>query len=122
MGEMPPTFNSVKESQTMPKNSLAEVLAVARQMLAGLNANAEAVAARGVTAAFTANGQVFTDSVQSLENEQETLKAALKTKTAELEAATEQLKNWQSEANSTVKLVYRTQPEKWGEFGIKAKR
>jgi hypothetical protein len=91
-------------------------------MLVGLTANAEAVAARGVTAEFTQNGQALVESVQALENEQETLKAALKTKTAELEAATTQLKNWQSEAGSAVKLAYRTQPEKWLEFGIQAKR
>ena len=102
--------------------SLADLLASARQMLAGLTSNAETVAARGLSAAFTAQGQTIVNTVQALEAEQETLKAALKTKTAELEAATEQLKNWQSEASSTVKLAYRTQPEKWGEFGIKAKR
>ncbi len=106
----------------MPKNSLAETLSSARQMLAGLGANAAAVAARGLTAEFTARGQAVAETVQRLENEQETLKAALKTKTAELEAATAELKDWQSEANSTVKLTYRDQPEKWGEFGIKAKK
>jgi hypothetical protein len=102
--------------------SLAELLASARQMLVGLAANAETVAARGLSADFTQNGQSLVDSVQGLETEQETLKAALKTKTAALEAATAQLKNWQSEASSTVKLAYRAQPEKWGEFGIKAKK
>ena len=84
--------------------------------------NAETVAARGLSAAFTTQGQTIVNTVQALEAEQETLKAALKTKTAELEAATAELKDWQSEANSTVKLTYRDQPEKWGEFGIKAKK
>lgn len=106
----------------MPKNSLAEVLASARQMLAGLGANAETVAVRGVTAEFTQTGQNLADTIQTLETEQETLKAALKTKTAELAAAVAELKNWQSEASSAVKLTYRRQPEKWSEFGIKAKR
>ncbi len=106
----------------MANMSLAEFLTSARQMLAGLTANAETVAARGLSETFTAQGQSLVEATQRLENEQETLKAALKTKTAELEASLAALKTWQSEANSTVKLVYRTQPEKWLEFGIKAKR
>jgi hypothetical protein len=102
--------------------TLPELLATARQMLSGLGNNAEAVAGRGLSADFTAQGQTLVDMAQRLKTEQETLKAALKTKTAELDAAVAQLKNWQSEANSTVKLAYRTQLEKWLEFGIKAKR
>lgn len=106
----------------MPKNSLADILALARQMVAGLTANAATVATRGITIQFTQTGQNLTDNVQNLEIEQETLKAALKTKTTELNDATTRLKNWQAEANSVVKLAYRGQQEKWVEFGIQAKR
>jgi hypothetical protein len=119
---MPPPFNQLKENQAMPKNSLAEFLASARQMADGLTTNATAVAARGLTATFTANGQTKISLVQTIETEQEALKAALKLKTATLDAAVTDLQNWQSEANSAVKLAYRTQPEKWLEFGIKAKK
>jgi hypothetical protein len=62
------------------------------------------------------------DTAQCLEAEQETLKAALKLKIAELDTAVAELKSWQSEASSTVKLAYRAQPEKWVEFGVKAKK
>jgi hypothetical protein len=102
--------------------SFPELLASVRQMLVGLEANAENVAARGATPAFTQNGQSLLDSVNTLEAEQETLKATLKTKTAALDIAMAQLKTWQSEASSAVKLAYRDQPEKWVEFGIKAKK
>lgn len=102
--------------------SFPELLASVRQMLVGLEANAEAVAVRGATPAFTQNGQSLLDSVHALEAEQESLKAALKTKTAALDITIAQLKTWQSEANSAVKLTYREQQEKWVEFGIKAKK
>jgi hypothetical protein len=119
---LPSPFTVEREKKKMANMSLAEFLASARQMLAGLTANAETVAACGLSATFTAQGQSLVEATQRLENEQETLKAALKAKTAELDASLAALKTWQSEANSTVKLAYRTQPEKWGEFGIKAKR
>jgi len=102
--------------------SFPELLASVRQMLVGLEANAVDVAARGATPAFAQNGQTLLDSINALEAEQETLKAALKTKTASLDIAVAQLKTWQSEATSAVKLTYRDQQEKWVEFGIKAKK
>ena len=102
--------------------SFPELLASVRQMLVGLEANAVDVAVRGATPAFAQNGQTLLDSINALEAEQETLKAALKTKTASLDIAVAQLKTWQSEATSAVKLTYRDQQEKWVEFGIKAKK
>ena len=102
--------------------SFPELLASVRQMLVGLEANATDVATRGATPAFAQNGQSLLDSINALEGEQETLKAALKTKTAALDIAVAQLKTWQSEATSAVKLTYRDQQEKWVEFGIKAKK
>ena len=102
--------------------SFPELLASVRQMLVGLEANAADVAVRGATPAFAQNGQTLLDSINALEAEQETLKAALKTKTASLDIAVAQLKTWQSEATSAVKLTYRDQQEKWVEFGIKAKK
>jgi uncharacterized protein YdgA (DUF945 family) len=101
--------------------SFPELLASARQMLVGLQANADEVAVRGATQAFTKNGKSMLESVEALEAEHESMKAALKAKTAALDVTLAQLKTWQSEAQTAVKLVYRDQPEKWVEFGIKAK-
>jgi hypothetical protein len=107
----------------MPRNtSQAELLVATRQMVSGLTANATTVATRGLSAAFTTAGTTKINLVQSLEAEQETLKAALKTKTAALDAAVADLKNWFGEATTGVKLAYRAQQEKWVEFGIAAKR
>jgi hypothetical protein len=102
--------------------SIPDLLASVRQMLVGLEANADVVAGRGATPAFIQNGQSLLDSVSALEVEQETLKAALKAKTAALDITIAQLKTWNSEANSAVKLAFRDQQEKWVEFGIKAKK
>jgi hypothetical protein len=113
------TFSPYKEN-TMAK-SLPDLLASVRQMLVGLEANADTVATRGATPSFTKNGQGLLESIDALEAEQESLKAALKSKTATLDVSLAQLKTWQSEATSAVKLSYRDQKEKWVEFGIKAK-
>ena len=102
--------------------SFPDLLASVRQMLVGLEANADAVAVRGATPTFTKNGQALLESINTLEAEQETLKAALKTKTAALDISVAQLKTWNSEATSAVKLAFRDQQEKWVEFGIKAKK
>ncbi len=106
----------------MSNASLASIQNTARQMLSALTANAEAVSACGGGENFIQSGQSQLELVQTLDSEQEALKSALLAKTAALEAAISELKLWQSEANNLVKLTYRTQPEKWLEFGIKAKR
>jgi hypothetical protein len=49
--------------------SIPDLLASVRQMLVGLEANADVVAARGATLAFTQNGQSLLDSVNTLEAE-----------------------------------------------------
>ena len=100
--------------------SIPDLLASVRQMLVGLEANADVVALRGATPAFTQNGQSLLDSVNALEVEQETLRSALKAKTAALDITIAQLKTWNSEATRVVKQAYRDQKEKLVEFGVKA--
>ena len=102
--------------------SLADLLATTTQMATALTANATDVAPRGADAAFVAEGQARISALQALEAEQEALKAALKLKTTELEAAQKALKDWEKEGRNIVKLAYADQQEKWIEFGVKAKR
>ena len=106
----------------MARRSLVEIIASVRQMVVGLTANAAQVVERGVTAEFTARGKALIERVQSLNDEQEALKTAYKLKTEELAAASAEMNAWQSEASKAVKLVYLTQPSKWSEFGLTAKR
>ena len=89
--------------------SLPGLLAAARQMVTGLNANAAAVAGRGLPASAIADGQAKIDLVQRLEGEQETLKGALKSKTAELDAASSDLTTWLADAVRVVKLAFHEQ-------------
>ena len=102
--------------------SIPDLLASVRQMLVGLEANADTVAGRGATPAFTQNGQSLLNSVNTLEAKQKTLKSAFKAKTAALDITIAQLKSWNSDANIAVKFAFRDQYEKWVEFGIKAKK
>lgn len=88
-------------------------------MLTGLQANAEAVAVRGIDAAFIANLQTAITSSETLNGEQEALKAALKAKTADLDAQVVTLKAMHSEAKKVVKLAI--DKARWLEFGITAK-
>ena len=101
--------------------SFPELMSSVRQMVTGLEANGAEVAKRGATTEFTKSGKALLASVEAMEAERETMKTALKTKTAALDIAIAQLKTWSSEASSAVKLTYRDQQEKWVEFGIKAK-
>ena len=86
--------------------SLSNLLANAAQMLAALIANTAEVSARGADTAFVEKGQQLLSMLQTLDTEQEALKAELKLKTAALEETQAELKAWQSEAVSTVKLAY----------------
>ena len=102
--------------------SFADTLATATQMLAALSTNAAEVSPRGADTAFVEKGQQLLTTLKTLDTEQEALKAELKLKTAALEETQSELKAWQSEAVSTVKLAYRSQKQKWVEFGITAKK
>ncbi|MFH1853261.1 MAG: hypothetical protein ABIA75_13055 [Candidatus Neomarinimicrobiota bacterium] len=104
----------------MGNTSFAELISTTKVMVTGLQANAAAVAARGLSAEFiTALGTAATNA-EALNGEQEALKAALKTKTAELDAQVLEIKNQLSEATKVVKLAM--DKSRWVEFGITAKR
>jgi len=92
-----------------------------RQMLVGLEANATDVVKRGATPEFTKSGKTLLASLEAMETERDTMKAALKTKNAALAISTAQLRTWNSEAKSLVKKAYRDQKEKLVEFGVKVK-
>ena len=109
-----------KKEKKMSKNSFAELVNSAKLMAAGLEANADAVAARGITAEFTTSMKTMAANLERINAEQETLKASLKTKTAELDAEMATLTKQQSEARKVVKLAI--PQSRWLEFGISDKR
>jgi len=104
----------------MAKSSFAERINSSKVMLTGLQANAETVAVRGIDTAFITNLQNTITSCETLNGEQESLKAALKAKTAELDAQLAALKAMLSEAKKVVKLAINK--TNWLEFGISDKR
>jgi len=102
--------------------SFDDLVAATRQMVAALSANHEQVAVRGITSEFIAQGHSLVEQVEALNIEQERLKAELKGRTTELKSALKKLRSWHAESVSGVKLTYRSQPTRWIEFGIKAKK
>ena len=85
----------------MPKQSYAEDINAAKVMISGLKANAERVSKRGLESGFVAKLEALHESARSLDNEQEDLKAKLKTKTAALETKMDELGAMMSEAGIT---------------------
>ena len=104
----------------MPKQSYAEDINSAKVMISGLKANAERVSKRGLESGFVAKLEALHESARSLDNEQEDLKAKLKTKTAALETKMDELGAMMTEARKVVKLEMES--ESWKSFGISASR
>jgi hypothetical protein len=104
----------------MARSSYAEQLKAVKVMVAGLKTNAARMAKRGLSADFTSKLEQTFTSVMTLDNEQEDLKAKLKSKTAELEKQVKVQLKLLSEATKVVKLEM--EKETWKSFGIQASR
>jgi len=104
----------------MSKKSYAEKVNDAQVMHTGMQSNQMQVATRGWSTTNTSRLNTTRTEVVKLNDEQEKLKAQLKTKTAELDAKMSELDTQMKEAKRVVKLVFpQTQ---WKEFGIADKR
>ena len=102
------------------KRSYAETVNNAKVMLSGLQSHTETLSKRGIDGEFIKNFENSYHSVMSLDNEQETLKAKLKEKTAALDEEREKLEKMYSEAKKIIKIDI--PQESWKEFGIQDKR
>lgn len=102
------------------KISYAEIISRAQVMTTALNANAEKVAKRGLDEAFIAAMEDDRQTAKTLNDEQEKLKADLKTKTSALNDKMDALAKKYSEAKKMVKLDF--PQSQWKEFGIEDKR
>ncbi len=104
----------------MATQSYAQKISEATVMVAGIQAHAAALAKRGITAAFTTKMQQDVEACTLLNNEQEALKAKLKSKTDELVKKMDELWLKTAEARKIIKLdIPQTE---WKEFGITDKR
>lgn len=100
--------------------SFPDVMNDSRLMIAGLKQNGEQLSRRGLDAEFLSGYETLHDAVQTLDNEQERLKADLKSKSDELKQKLKELKGQYAEAKKIVKL---DMPQtSWKEFGIQDSR
>jgi len=104
----------------MPGKTYAEVTNQVKTMLSGLQNNTDAVAKRGIDKEFILRLEKSLEMVKTLDNEQEALKAKLKTKTAELDGELVSLTAMLSEAKKVVKMS--VDQTGWREFGIEDKK
>ena len=100
----------------MPKASYAKTINDAKLMLSGLGEHQGSLSKRGVDQAFLTEFSTLHQQAQSLDNEQESLKARLKEKTAELDKVIERLGQKHSESKKLVKLDIPVAG--WKAFGI----
>ena len=99
---------------------LSDQLSAARLMVNGLKTNAEIVAKVGITEERTTAFEKVMNEAIVLDNEQENLKAALKNKTAELDAKQKEMTALLNEFRRLVKVA--AGKNDWVSFGISDKR
>jgi hypothetical protein len=104
----------------MPKKTYAENVSQAEVMIAGIRANQERFAKRGLGNDFPVDMEINLKDVRNFNNEQESIKAKLKTKTEELNTSMEALEGKIDEAKKVVKLEF--DKSEWKQFGIDDKR
>ena len=114
------TKTETKKERKMTKMNFAETVNSGKLMATALQANAEAVAKRGIDAEFITKLNTTLGNIERLNAEQETLKASLKAKTAELDAELATLNKMYGEAKKVVKLAM--DKTRWIEFGITDQR
>lgn len=100
--------------------AFAELMNCVKVMIAGLKANAERVERRGLDQAFLEGMESALNEVLIIDNEHEAIKAALKTKTSQLQAKVSQLYGMFQEAKKVVKLEF--PQEAWIGYGMTDKR
>ena len=115
-----PLFVYNYSNEIMRNISYAEQISKAQVLISGLKANANQIARRGLDEAFVTRMDNNRTDATALNDEQERLKAALKMKTAELDAKLVELDLQAAEARKVVKMDF--PQNQWKEFGIEDKR
>jgi len=98
----------------------AEKLSMAEVMISGLRKHLDKLSRRGIDEAFIESIDTLKKDAAALNNEQESLKAQLKSKTDDLNKTIKELVKKVSEGKKIVKLDI--DPELWKEFGIEDKQ
>ena len=114
------TFN--KGVMIMTDVILSSLVRELRLRADGITNNLTTLTAVGLQQADIDAGQALATQLEQLDSEQEALKAALKTKTAALNATKKEATKWRTRVTKLIKVGLSEQQEKWVEFGISAKR
>ena len=104
----------------MSRQSFAEKMNNAKLMLVAVKQNSERLGRRGLDEAFVTNFEQVYSNTQTLDSDQEKLKAELKTKTEALQTKVSDLEALYSEAKKILKIEM--EKSLWIEFGIGDKR
>lgn len=103
----------------MAGKTFVEIVSGAKILIASLKGRISNLPA-GVTSEQVSDAEAVSKRVDVLNQEQEKLKADLKVKTAELDAAVKELEEKSANLKKYTKLG--TKQEEWREFGIEDKR
>ena len=104
----------------MARKTYAQTINDTQVMVKGIKDNQEVLSKRQIDGKFADKLQADVDTCIKLNGEQESLKAKLKAKTEELDAAVAAMNKKSSEARKIIKL---DMPQSsWREFGIEDKR
>ena len=104
----------------MSTYTFAEKINLSTVMISGLKNNMERVAKRGINSDFIPELEAKLESIKATNNEQESLKAKLKTKTQDLNIQVDDMMEMINEAKKVVKLEFDS--SEWKEFGVLDKR
>lgn len=104
----------------MARKSQSEVIAETGVMVQGIRQNQDVLSKRGIDTTFADNLQENIDKCVTLNQEQETLKAQLKSKTEELNIAFAEMEKKSATARKIIKIDIRQ--SLWKEFGIADKK
>jgi hypothetical protein len=113
-------YYKLKSDVTMGKRTQAEEIVLTGIMINGIRMNQEVLSQRKIDITFANVLQNNVDACTALNIEQEVLKARLKEKTSEFDAAFTAMLKKASEARKIIKIDF-PQPL-WKEFGIEDKR
>ena len=104
------------------KQAIADLIRDLELRSAGIRNHLPQLASIGVTITEADACQNLADLLSQLDNEQEALKAALASKTAQIEAAKKDGRDLRTRVTKRIKAALETNPEKWQEFGITARK
>jgi hypothetical protein len=104
----------------MATKSFAQKINDSKVMISGLKSNVDRLDKRGLGADFTSNYETIHKEAQTLDNEQERLKAEQATKTKMLNQKIKELDDLHAESKKIVKIEM--DKSTWKEFGIQDKK